>query len=69
MRILLLGCYQVLESLLLTDPEARQDVGSCVTVSILLHVKILEHVVHGTAQTVWRFAVAALVAVAEVEVA
>ena len=68
-RVLLLGRDEVLEGLLLADPEAREDVGGRVAVGALERVEVLEHVVHGAAQAVLRVAVAALVAVAEVVVA
>lgn len=68
-RVLLLGRDEVLERLLLADPEPGQDVRRRVTVSVLDRVEVLEHVVHGAAQAVLRVAAAALVAVAEVEVA
>lgn len=51
-RVLLLGCYQVLEGLLLRDPEAGEYVGGSVSVSLLLAVELLEYVVHCTAYAV-----------------
>lgn len=67
-RVLLLGGHQVLEGLLLGYPECRKNVGRSVTVRILRRVKFLKHVIHGTAQALREFAVAALVAVAEIEI-
>ena len=66
--ILLFRCHKILEGLLLADPEARQDIGRSVAVRVLKGVKVLEHVVHCAAETVWDLAVGTLVTITEVEV-
>jgi hypothetical protein len=64
--ILFFGGYQILEGLLLRNPEPRQDVSGRVAVGVLESIEILEHIVHGAAQAVRNLAV--VVAIAEVKV-
>ena len=67
--ILLLCSDEVLEGFLLRNPKAGQNVGGGVTIGILECVEILEHIVHGTAETMGHITVAALVPIAQVKVA
>lgn len=66
--ILLLSRHQVLECLLLTYPESRQNVGSCIAIGVFKCVEVLEHIVHGAAQAMRHGAVVGLMAIAEVVV-
>ena len=52
MRILLLGCDKVLECFLLAEPKSRQNIGCRIPVGVLNGIEVLEHIVHGAAQTV-----------------
>lgn len=66
--VLLLGSHQVFKGLILGDPEARQDVSRRVAIGHVSSPEILEHVVHGAAQAILHFAVAARMAITKVEI-
>jgi len=65
-RVLLFCGDQILKRLLFAYPKPREDVGRRVAVSNLAGVKVLKHVIHCAAQTVWRLA---LMTVTKVKVA
>lgn len=67
--VLFLGRHEILKRLLLRDPEARQNVGGRIAVCAFQRIEVLEHVVHGAAEAVGDGTLAALMAVAQIEVA